>query len=381
MSYTALVLRYVMGIGREIGEQVKYWSSSGDLINLPPHALANRLIDAAGSSLRLRGPLHALGLDPLFQQLLKETRPAKSRTLLQSLTSELAELYTPSILAELSDLLAAASGLVISQSTPSERKTLTASGLALAYAYWCTSIWRLVYTFRQLAPGFALAASYSLVLAWFGGELERVLFKNLGWSSGTVLLLILVFLQLLTRWGILPWRSLSLLNRSSAVDSRQAWRWVAAPWVHASDKEALINIFTMGIMICSTPLSLPDLVLRYSLTSLTCIGIAVQCSRWCHIRRMWGGASGFTAMLVSFNATLSLLHWQEFNFNLGPMRVPAWVLLWSYIAIQLARTMPRQHAGDRAGAWQRVACSPWAWGLPLGVIFGSVNWLQAILYR
>ena len=367
-----------MGIGREIGEQVKYWSSNGDLINLPPQALANRLIDAAGSSLRLRGPLHALGLDPLFQQLLYETRPAKSRALLQSLTSELAELYTPSILAELNDLLAAASGLVVSQSIHGGRKTLTAGGLAIAYAYWCTPIWRLVCTFRQLAPGFALAASSSLVLSWLGGELDRVLFKNMGWSSGTVLLLILVLLQLLTRWGIKPWRSLVLLNRSSAVDPRRAWRWVAAPWVHASNKEALINIFTMGIMICSSPLSLPDQVLRYSLTSLTCIGIAVQCSRWFHIRRTWGGASGFTAMLVSLNATLSFLHWQEFNFNLGLMRVPAWVLLWSYIAIQLVRTTPRQHAGDRSGAWQRVASSPWAWGLPLGVIFGLVNWLQSL---
>ena len=370
-----------MGIGREIGEQVKCWSSNGDLINLPPQALANRLIDAAGSSLRLRGPLHALGLDPLFQQLLKETRPAKSRALLQSLTSELAELYTPSILTELSDLLAAASGLVVNKSTHSGHKALTASGLAIACAYWCTPIWRLVCTFRQLAPGFALAASSSLVLSWLGGELDRVLFKNMDWSSGTVLLLILVFLQLLTRWGIKPWRSLVLLDRSSAVEPRRAWRWMAAPWVHASDKEALINVFTMGIMISSTPLSLPDQVLRYSLTSLTCIGIAVQCSRWFHIRRMWGGASGFTAMLVSLNATLSLLHWQSFIFNLGPMRVPAWVLLWSYVSIQLAWTMPHLHAGNRSRAWQRVASSPWAWGLPLGVIFGLVNWLQTILHR
>jgi hypothetical protein len=213
-----------MGIGRQIGEQVKCWSSNGDLINLPPQALANRLIDAAGSSLRLRGPLQALGVDPLFQQLLRENRPAQSRSLLQSLISELAELYTPSILAELCDLLTAASGLVHNQSTANGSKTPTSSVPAVATANWRTHPWRLVCTFRPLTPGVVLAAGSSLVLAWLGSEFDRVLFEQLGWSSGVVLLLFLALVQLATRWGIRPVRSAVLLDRSSAVDPRQAWR-------------------------------------------------------------------------------------------------------------------------------------------------------------
>ena len=108
------------------------------------------------------------------------------------MTSELAELYTPSILTELCDLLAAASGLVNSYSTASGSKTPTASEPAVAIANWRTHLWRLVCTFRPLAPGVALAAGSSLVLAWLGSEFDRVLFEQLGWSSGVVLPLFLV---------------------------------------------------------------------------------------------------------------------------------------------------------------------------------------------
>jgi hypothetical protein len=36
-----------MGIGWDIGELVRYWFGSGELINLPPQALGNRLLDAS----------------------------------------------------------------------------------------------------------------------------------------------------------------------------------------------------------------------------------------------------------------------------------------------------------------------------------------------
>lgn len=370
-----------MGIGKEIGEQVNCWLSTGELISLPPQALANRLIDAAGSAPRLRGPLQTLGLDPLFQQLLREQNPAKARALLNSLTSELAALYTPLVLAELCDLAVAASGLVHNQSTASGSKTPTSSGPAVATANRRTHLWRLVCTFRPLAPGVALAAGSSLVLAWLGSEFDRVLFEHLGWSSGVILLFFLVLVQLVTRWGFRPFRSAVLLDRSSAVDPRQAWRWVTAPWVHASDKESLINVVTLGFMICTTPLSLRDQVLRYALSSLACMVMAIQCSRWCHLRRIWGGASGFTAMLLSLDVTLSVLHWQEFNFTVGAMRIPAWVLLWTYLAIQTVWTVPVRFAGESSGVWQRVISTSWAWGLPVGAILASLTWLASILQQ
>ena len=100
-----------MGIGRDIGEQVRLWVGSGELINLPPQALVNRLLDAAGPSRRLHGPLQDLGRQPLFLQLLHERQPARAHATIQALTAELAAIYSPAVLTELVQLLDAAAGI------------------------------------------------------------------------------------------------------------------------------------------------------------------------------------------------------------------------------------------------------------------------------
>ena len=97
-----------MGIGREIGNQLHQWVNSGELNNLPRQALVNRLIDAAGASRRLHGPLQDLGRQPLFLQLLGEQQQAKARATMQALTAELGEIYSQDILTELVQRLEAA---------------------------------------------------------------------------------------------------------------------------------------------------------------------------------------------------------------------------------------------------------------------------------
>lgn len=369
-----------MGVGREIGEQVRQWVGSGELNSLPPQALVNRLIDAAGPTRRLHGPLQDLGRQPLFLQFLREQQPARARATLQALTSELAEIYSPVVLSELVQLLEAAIGIVgeshaaVSSGSPSAANT----SFHAPHSFFLPV--RLGRRWRLLAPGLALGAGSSLALAWFGFELDRLVFEPLGWSPGVALLLLLASAHLLTTRFVKPWSTAGLLDRASAVDPRQAWRWVTAPWLHASDKEVLLNALVLTVVLLNTPLPLKEVILRYSLTSLACLVLAVRASRWPNFRGIWGGASGVVASLLSLDSTLSLLRWQEqtFDFEVGLLRIPVWVLLWSWVSIQVAWTMPRRHTGDRTKPWQRVVSSCWFWGLTLGAIWGVALWLLGL---
>lgn len=359
-----------MGIGREIGEQVRQWVESGELINLPPQALVNRLIDAAGPSRRLHGPLQDLGRQPLFLQLLQQQQPARAHATLQALTSELTETYSPLVLTELVQLMEAAIGSASTKQTTAHSGALPVGNSMSITPYFFVKSWRLARTLRPLAPGLALGAGTSLVLAWVGLELNRLVFDQLGWSAGVVLLLLLVSAHLITTRLVKPWRTAGLLDRASAVDPRKAWRWVTAPWLHASNKEALLNAVVLAVVLLNTPLPLREVMLRYSLTGLICLALSVQTSRWCHIKQVWGGASGVVASLLSMDFMLSLLHWQKQGFEMGPLQIPVWVLLWSWVTIQITWTIPRQRGGNPARPWHRVLSSCWFWGLAIGASWG-----------
>lgn len=365
-----------IGTGRDIGEQVRLWVGSAELFNLTPQALGNRLLDAAGPSRRLHGPLQDLARQPLFMQLLKEQQPAKARATQQALTSELAEIYNPAILTELVQLLEAATGTTGVSSSSARRPSSFDEESDQTACRLISRLWRLARTLRPLAPGLALGLGSSLALAWLGSELERVLFEYLGWGAGPVLLLALSTTQLLTCSWLRPWRTVALLDRAGAVDPQRAWRWVTAPWLHVSDREALLNVVVLAVLLGTTALPLREVILRYSLTSLGCLVLALWSSRWCHIRRLWGGASGVVASLLSLDFTLSLLRWQEEIFEIGPLRIPVWVLLWTWITVQITWTIPRRYGDDLTKPWQRVISSNWFWGLVLGGMWGAAVWLQ-----
>jgi hypothetical protein len=232
-----------------------------------------------GQSRRLHDPLQDLARQPLFLQLLTEEQPAKARATLQALTSEIAEIYSAAVLTELIQLLEAAIGnagvsdaRACSQSTPSN----DSDPLAFRSPSRLCPLFR---TLRPLAPGLALAVGSYLALAWLGTELERVVLENTGWSVGALLLVALFLSQLLTRRWLSPWRSGALLDLTSAVDARRAWRWLTAPWVHASDREALLNAVVLAAVIGTTALPQGEVMLRYSLISLASLALTVWASR------------------------------------------------------------------------------------------------------
>ncbi|KMM16630.1 hypothetical protein SYNGFB01_09880, partial [Synechococcus sp. GFB01] len=104
-----------MGQGRELGLQLRHWLDQGHTALNSGHALANALCDGLGEQELLKGPVRDLGSRPLFLQLLRQSG-ATQRSNLVSLKQQLATTYSPSVLAELLDLLEAVTGQELDRS-------------------------------------------------------------------------------------------------------------------------------------------------------------------------------------------------------------------------------------------------------------------------
>jgi len=228
---------------------------------------------------------------------------------------------------------------------------------------------------QTLGTGLALAASFSLVLAWAAGELDQALFDGWRWSGGVVLALCLALAQALSLGPLRRLRRRGLVEASSSGDPRRAWGWITSPWIHARHLEAVVNGLMLLLLLGPSPLSLADVVLRYGLTSLATTALAALLARRLGVEdRQWSGASGAIAALISLAAILSLLRWQELGFRVGPESIPAWVLLVVYGALQLGWQLPRSGPRDSSRPIDRLWCSTWWWGTLLGIGWGCLTW-------
>lgn len=393
-----------MGTGGEIGSQLRAWMLRADATPQQPRQLEAFLLDHLGEEIRLRGPLRDLAGQPLLLQLLREPSPAVRRSLLDTLVRDLADIYAAPILAELLDLLEAATGLApqrpavltpqretgdnpsrpASPATAQDSPTpLAASGSAAAQLAApdlgepgllnLLHLDALARALHPLAAGLALSFLAAPVLAWLAGELTRLLPRS--WSGGLLLVLLLGGLHLV----LLP---LPRLRHSAALrlvgsgDPRRAWRWISAPWVHHRHGEALLNAVLLLVILGPSPLPLPQLVLRYQLTSLATLAMAVLLARRWLRKGLWDGASGAVAALISLAAGVSLLSWRSINFAFGVLTVPSWVLFVVYGAIQMVWVLPRRSRQDRSWPLQRLVCSCWWWGTLFGLLWALVSRLR-----
>ncbi|KEF43119.1 MAG: hypothetical protein ER33_02645 [Cyanobium sp. CACIAM 14] len=352
-----------MGKGRELGLQLRQWIATGSVPLDQPQALANRLIDALGAEEALRGPVRDLAAQPLLLRALRQ-QGGPQRSAVQALGSHLAGIYAPRVLAELLDLLEAATGVAPSRpdgvpagSAPAGTPTSSTGGRPRLP--WLESL-------RPVGPGLALAAASAPVLFWAGGELDRWLFDPWGWSSGVALVLALALIQALALGPLRRLRRRWPLALEASGDPRRAWCWITAPWIHAGNGEALINLATLLILLGPSSLPLSSLLLRYSLTALATTAPAVLVARRARVLRQWDGASGPIAALIALAASLSLLHWRVHTFAAGPVAIPAWVLLVVYGALQLGGQLPRRDPQDTSSPMARLWSSPWWWGTVLG---------------
>jgi membrane associated rhomboid family serine protease len=364
-----------MGKGRELGLQLRQWVATGSVPLDNPQALANRLIDALGAEEGLRGPVRDLASQPLLIKVLRQ-QGGPQRSAIQALSNHLAGVYAPRVLDELLDLLEAASGIEPTRLAGDADRTAAASPGATPGLRF--ERFQLLESLRPLGPGLALAAATAPVLFWAGGELERWIFAPWGWSSGVVLVVALALIQALALGPLRPLRRRWPLTLEASGDPRRSWCWITAPWIHGANGEALLNLLMLLILLGSSSLPLASLLLRYALSALATTAPAVLVARQGRVLRRWDGASGPIAALIALGASLSLLHWRAHGYALGPLAIPAWVLLLVYGALQLGRQLPRRDPGDTSPPMVRLWSSPWWWGTLLGAAWALITRVQEL---
>ena len=350
-----------MGIGHDLGEQLRQWLATDPESLYQARALTNRLIDALGSEEQLKGPIRDLASRPLLLEALR-SQGARRSSAVASLTTELRSTYAPAVLQELLDLIQAATG----EATPAPAQPAAVEQSLQRPA-------------ERFGPGLALAASGALVFGWLGAELDRALFDGWGWSGGVVLVLVLGLVQALASGPFPGLRRRWSLDSTAADQPRQAWRWLTQAWIHNDGLEAGLNLLLLLILLGNSPLQLGDVILRYSLTSLACLALAALCASHWGVTRLWSGAAGAISAMVALAAGLSLLHWRVFSFSNGALVIPAWVLLLVYGALQLGWQLPRQTQQERSEPWQRLLCSSWGWGLLLGLLWAVITRVKELL--
>lgn len=358
------------GLGWRLGIQVRQWLNSEPERLRGSQALANRLMDALGSDDTLRGPLRDLASQPLLERAL-QGHGASRLAAVEALSQHLGKIYAPEVLAELLDLLEAATGLPRPRPAPAATPAAP-PGSAPAATPEPHGI-RLKQRMRQhgpvlaaIGPGLGLAASGSLVFAWLARELDRAVFEGWGWSGGVVLVLVLALMEALCHGPLKTLRESWSMNEQQALQPRQAWRWLRAPWIHQRSMEALLNVLLLLLILGASPLQLGDVVLRYSLTNLaTLVPAVVLAQRW-NVAREWSGGSGAISALVALAAGVSLLKGEMVHLHFLLFSVPVWVLFLVNSALQLNWQLPATRDESRGQGWQRLICSQWAWGLILG---------------
>jgi len=357
-----------MGVGHDLGLQVREWLAAEPTSLRQSRTLTNRLMDALGANESLRGPVRDLAGQPLLLQAL-HSQGAVQQSAVASLIAQLKGTYAPAVLQELLDLLQAATG----QATPQPEIQAAPASVPAAPAS------ELRRDLERFAPGLALAAAGALVFAWAGAELDQAVFEAWGWSGGVVLVLLLALLQALSLGPLKPLRRRWPLSSAQAGQPHQAWRWLSQPWIHSNNLEAGLNLILLLILLGASPLQLGDVILRYCLTALACLSLAAICSlRW-PVQRVWSGASGAISALIALAAGLSLLHWRVFSFESAGLSIPAWVLLLVYGALQLGWQLPRQDPDEHSTPLQRLFCSSWGWGLLLGLLWAVVTRIRELL--
>ncbi|MFM8260578.1 MAG: rhomboid family intramembrane serine protease [Vulcanococcus sp.] len=366
-------------LGWRLGLQLKQWLSQ-EAAPLRSQALANRLMDALGSEDNLRGPLRDLASQPLLQQALYG-QGASRQAALASLSQQLRQIYAPAVVADLLDLLEAATDLTVPRpaaaapphTTPPDTPEAAPAPTTATSARLKQQLHQHGPIMVAIGPGLALAAAGALVFAWLARELDRAVFEGWGWSGGVVLVVVLGLLQALSLGPLRALRQRWPLDRDQALQPRQAWRWLGAAWIHERGLEACLNLVLLLVFLGDSALQLGDVVLRYSLTALATLTPAVLLAAHWRLQRRWSGAAGPVSALIALAAGLSLLHWKQLALSTPLFSVPAWVLLLVYGALQLNWQLPSSEGEPSGTPLQRLLCSQWAWGLLLGLAWAVVS--------
>ncbi|MEB3301060.1 MAG: rhomboid family intramembrane serine protease [Cyanobacteriota bacterium] len=374
-----------MGKGRDIGRRLARSVQDGSAGTFSHQSLMGRMLDDLGGETSLQGPLRDLAMRPLFLKSLQQERVALRQSAAVSLSRELEDTYAPKILGELLDLLEAALGVTLPrqeaprvETGPVAAPSKPATGAKVTQAPRRMPLAaRVVTTAVALGPGLALAASIALVIAWLGGELERLWLDRL--TAAPVLVAVLLGVQALSAGPLKRWQREAPLKLEQAGDPHQLHRWISSPWIHHRHGESLLNGLMLLVILGTSPLPLGQLLLRYCLTSLATTALGVSFAYRRLTTGLWDGATGAVAALIALAAGLSLLQWRPMSFFLGPLELPAWVLFLIYGTLQLGWVLPRLDEKDLSNPPQRLLRSAWWWGTMLGLGWALLTQIGAWL--
>jgi hypothetical protein len=374
-----------MTTGRDLGLMLRLWLEEGVVDLEHPQGLANRLVDALGAEEGLKGPLRDLVGQPLLRRALRQ-EGAGQRAALEELERRLRAIYAPQVLDELLGLLEAATGLdlPLSEPDPGPGSGTPPAASAPAAPTAPPGPFQLRAQLISLGPGVALAALAALVWRWCAGEADALLFGPRGWNGGVVLVLLLAVVQALTLGPLRRLRREWPLELADAAEPRQAWRWIAAPWIHHAHGEAVLHLLLLLLILGPSPLGPAAVIFRYALTSLATALPAVLVAQRRTPEGRWDGAAGAVSALIGLGAGASLLHWRVLEYRLGEyglgtLAVPAWVLLVVYGVLQLGLQLPRRSEHDGSRPIDRLLSCQWWWGLVLGLGWALITRLGSLL--
>jgi len=374
-----------MGIGRRLGEQISQWVIADPQGIRNPQLLSNRLKDLLGPEAdAIKGPLLDIVNQPQFHQTITCTGSNKVFAATE-LQKYIQKTYSHSISSELEIFLEAASDIPLKKNvTPTTRngnetsfRTFIKQGWNLVGKRILRFGYKVVENLYPLAPGIALSASFALVFAWLGGELDRLEVVGLNMGSG----FLIAFLGMFELLRFVPQKihysfSKWMINSSEVAITSNAWKWISHSFIHAKAGECVLNLLMLFIILGNTPLPLSEIFFRFNLTSLACLIGAAAYARNSGITKVWGGASGSVAALISLACCLSLFEVRSLNFDIGWISFPAWVLFIVNSSLHLTWQQKQKKQNKDKKFVQIVLSTPFAWGSILGGFWSIITILQ-----
>ena len=377
-----------MAQASELGKQISQWVKDDPRLSKNTQLLLNRMKDLLGSeSDEIRGPLIDIITQPLFHESLALNGASKDLAA-NELQKYIRNTYSHSICLQLKSFVEAASGVVVIKNVDpaynvgnkTDSRELLRQANNLVKINIKSVVGKTYEYFHLYAPGIAVSAAFALVFAWLGGEIDRFKFGKL--SQGCGLLILLLGIVELSRFVKLKVRNKTdkfMINSLEVTKPSYAWKWISHPFVHANAKEGVINIFILLIILGGTPLPLSEVLLRFNLTSLACLIGAASCAKKFEIAKVWSGASGSVAALISLACCLSLFENRPLAFDVGWISVPAWVLLVINSSLQMQWQIDQRAQNTGKYFSHIVLSSTFAWGTILGSLWAVFTIFQRVI--
>lgn len=374
-----------MELSRRLGNQISQWVKDDPELAINTQRLANLLKDLLEPEANtLRGPLTDIVNQPLFHQSLSLTGSRRNLAV-NELQKYIKTTYSASVSLQLEYFLESASGISLRKNIDhtedankkNDSKELLQQSSQLIGEHLKQFGFSTLRSLHTFSAGIGLSFAFAMVFTWLGGEIDRLGISELGIGGS----LLISFLSLIELSRVKSLRLNNIFSRwminSLEINRREkAWKWIGNPYVHAKTKEGVLNILILIIILGRTNLPLSEVLLRFNLTSLACLIGAASCARNFGIAKVWGGASGSVAALISLASCLSLFENRTLMFDIGWTSFPAWVLLVINSSLQLTWQLEQRGQNSGKEFVHRILSSTFAWGTILGSLWAVITILQ-----